>query len=831
MNKPVKIVGWPGTNRLGKCLPKAVYLVLSVFMLWSTAAWGQGGTYTWKQGDGSNFTDPTRWVPTRNNPSTTDILIFDGNVTPFATCVLNFGNNTQTIGRLVFTNKAQVDLRSLSTGNDASLLLIGGGTPSDNNDDLFVQAGSKMNLSATTSDLKRYVVVRLLSGRRARVDGTVQFNSNNASSRLVGTDPGAINFTSGSVCIITHIEGSPFGTTGGNTLPNTPAPYTDVTVAGAVSFAAGARFNQLGGTNSNPFGTGTSDASGVATFSSGSFYGYTAGTLSPVGRTYGNLEIIGNGADVAGTNPFVVLNDLTLTSGQANINVTGAGISVGGKITAPGGTLNCMPASASSLSVTGTTSVGPGRLTFSPAVTGTANFTGDVTVNSGGVLTFGGATANVNLLGNLINNATLAFAQTATSRVCFKSTLITQKISGTSAIVFGPKTQFEILNPNGMKLERPVTANGGLLLTMGNLTTDATNLLTMPAAATISGGSDGSFVNGPMARTATGGAASLFFPVGKVGASGGRYRPLTLNISAQAGGPTVAYRAEEIEVPPTQNVAPGVNHVSFRRYFNITPSPAPTAFVGTVTLSFGPDDFVNAPADPGFVVAKRNAPANWTSIGRSGNTGAAVPNGTSVAGTLTSGTFTSFSDFTLASTTGTPGVNPLPVELTRFAATATPSGVGLEWATASEKNSAYFEVQRSATGQVFEALTTVPAQGTSTAAHAYAALDRAPLAGLAYYRLRQVDANGTASFSPVVSVRWLGVAGLHVYPNPSTGTLYLSGTAGPVRYRVLNCQGQTLQAGEAAGPDGVDVKRLPGGMYLLEISTENGRSLHRFVRQ
>ena len=115
---------------------------------------------------------------------------------------------------------------------------------------------------------------------------------------------------------------------------------------------------------------------------------------------------------------------------------------------------------------------------------------------------------------------------------------------------------------------------------------------------------------------------------------------------------------------------------------------------------------------------------------------------------------------------------PLPVELSAFTATAAgPAAVRLAWTTASEKNSDRFEVERSADGTAFDRLGTVAAAGSSSAPLAYAYLDERLPAGAAtlYYRLRQVDVDGTFSYSPVRSVARSGPAGLALFPNPVHG--------------------------------------------------------------
>jgi hypothetical protein len=173
---------------------------------------------------------------------------------------------------------------------------------------------------------------------------------------------------------------------------------------------------------------------------------------------------------------------------------------------------------------------------------------------------------------------------------------------------------------------------------------------------------------------------------------------------------------------------------------------------------------------------------------------------------------------------------PLPVELTRFNAEVNANGVGLSWATASEKNSAYFEVQRSATGEAYETLGRVAAQGTSNSLREYRFTDTQPLGGLAYYRLRQVDNDGTAAYSPVATAR-RSIELAAIYPNPTTDGVVLPTSLGPVRYRVLNSLGQALASGQAAGGDRLDLSHLPKGAFFLELTDASGRHTQRLTRQ
>jgi hypothetical protein len=175
--------------------------------------------------------------------------------------------------------------------------------------------------------------------------------------------------------------------------------------------------------------------------------------------------------------------------------------------------------------------------------------------------------------------------------------------------------------------------------------------------------------------------------------------------------------------------------------------------------------------------------------------------------------------------------SPLPVELVRFTAEAQEKNVALHWITASEKNSDYFEVQRSTNGETFAAIGKVQGEGTTSSISNYLFTDRAPVAGLAYYRLRQVDLDGTESYSPVQAVEWKGGAAVaSFYPNPSAEAITFTGTEGMLHYRIYNVKGQQVAIGEVASGSTVDLRAVPAGMYLLELSNKGQRSVQRFVR-
>jgi len=172
----------------------------------------------------------------------------------------------------------------------------------------------------------------------------------------------------------------------------------------------------------------------------------------------------------------------------------------------------------------------------------------------------------------------------------------------------------------------------------------------------------------------------------------------------------------------------------------------------------------------------------------------------------------------------------LPVELTSFTATTAGEAVTLQWQTASETNNAGFDLQRSTDSETFATVASKPGAGTTTEAQTYRFTDRdLPFAPELFYRLRQVDVDGTESLSDVVSVR-LTPTRLELLPsapNPfvqAARLRYRLPDPARVRLEVFDLLGRrvaTLVNGERpAGPHEVqlDGSRLAAGTYFVRLT-------------
>ncbi len=115
----------------------------------------------------------------------------------------------------------------------------------------------------------------------------------------------------------------------------------------------------------------------------------------------------------------------------------------------------------------------------------------------------------------------------------------------------------------------------------------------------------------------------------------------------------------------------------------------------------------------------------------------------------------------------------VPVELTSFTASSNGEEVTLNWSTATELNNQGFEIERSEDNVSFNKIGFVPGFGTTTEPKSYNYSDQPASSGTFYYRLKQVDYDGSFEYSEVVEVEWRAFNSYLLeqnYPNPFNPT-------------------------------------------------------------
>lgn len=181
----------------------------------------------------------------------------------------------------------------------------------------------------------------------------------------------------------------------------------------------------------------------------------------------------------------------------------------------------------------------------------------------------------------------------------------------------------------------------------------------------------------------------------------------------------------------------------------------------------------------------------------------------------------------------------LPVWLINFAGEIIHGASLLNWQTATEINTAYFNVERSLDGIYFTTVGTVNAAGNSTVVKDYNFSDTytGPENSI-YYRLQEVDKDGKKWASKIVklSVNTTATAPV-IWPNPVTNMLTLKWEGAPAgaTYIVTNAEGkQVLVQKQTANTQQLQLntQQLASGTYILTILTADGQKYSlKFVKQ
>ncbi len=157
----------------------------------------------------------------------------------------------------------------------------------------------------------------------------------------------------------------------------------------------------------------------------------------------------------------------------------------------------------------------------------------------------------------------------------------------------------------------------------------------------------------------------------------------------------------------------------------------------------------------------------------------------------------------------------------------------LSWQTHSETNHSHYEVERSSNAQNWFSISKVKADLSRSSSKTYEYLDIAPLLGRNYYRIKQVDLDGTISYSEIRSVHLnLEKDKLIVFPNPSTDRLikieYFSKSNIIDQVHIYNQVGQTIYSKEVKAneiDESINLSTFSPGLYFLSIRDYAGQVL------
>ncbi|MCU0344153.1 MAG: immune inhibitor A, partial [Ignavibacterium sp.] len=185
----------------------------------------------------------------------------------------------------------------------------------------------------------------------------------------------------------------------------------------------------------------------------------------------------------------------------------------------------------------------------------------------------------------------------------------------------------------------------------------------------------------------------------------------------------------------------------------------------------------------------------------------------------------------------------IPVELTTFTAIAKDDNVLLNWITSTETNNMGFDIERRSTksNSGWQKLVFINGKGTTTEKTAYSFVDKNPAEGKSYYRLRQIDFNGSFKIYTPVEVDFESVKEYSLsqnYPNPfnpSTEINYTLAKSGDVTLKIYNLLGSevaTLVNGfNEAGKHSVkfNANDITSGIYFYTLKANGFTSTRKMI--
>lgn len=431
-----------------------------------------------------------------------------------------------------------------------------------------------------------------------------------------------------------------------------------------------------------------------------------------------------------------------------------------------------------------------------------------LTISSDGYVTVNG---NVENAGTLTGGAGSTLEMTGTNDAVLAAgtyNLANLKIN---------KTAGSVAANSEIKVDGEFAIFGGIL-SMNNHTL----VLGSNATSSFDDNNTTAYVDGEMSKTGT---TSIVFPIGN------NNRRAMVGIEPNNANASTRFTAGYTYVPKDPNAEPTAPdpmdaemvRVSKMDNWQISGSNGASAYV---TLYWDDGDISEITKLEYLTIAHWNG-SKWEMLPASAT-------GNPKSGQIrTNAPVSSFSPFTFGSTEVTE--NPLPVEISDFTGRQDGNIVVLEWTTLSEKDNDFFEIERSTDGINFATIGFVQGAGNSAEKLAYNFADNAPESGRAYYRLSQVDYDGTRSYADrLVSVVYAADRDIRltIVPNPTRGlfNVLVKGASEGVA-KLLSQNGKPIRIVEIHLSDElIDISDLPNGIYILQYQTGDNVVHERVVK-
>ncbi|MCX6182993.1 MAG: T9SS type A sorting domain-containing protein [Bacteroidetes bacterium] len=450
---------------------------------------------------------------------------------------------------------------------------------------------------------------------------------------------------------------------------------------------------------------------------------------------------------------------------------------------------------------------------------------GNLTINNSATLNLDADDKELIIKGNFVNSGTFTASTNTGREVTFSGSAEQQITSGGSCFF---RLYIANTSSTGVVLQDAacIATSGKIDLSDGYLYLGSYNLSLNGTATSPTSASSASFIvtNGTGSMSAV--CSNITFPVGSSGSTTS-YTPLTINNS----GTSDTYSVRICDNASSDGTCGGtaISSGVVNKMWQISEGVAGGSNV-SLTLQWSSSNEGGSFTRTAAMIAHYTG-GQWNATQSATAASGSGPYTLNVTG------LTSFSPYSVISSAA-----PLPVELLSFTAKLDEEGkVDIRWATASEINNDLFAIERSKDGKYFEVIEQVPGAGNSNHVIMYFAEDKIPFDGISYYRLKQVDFDGTTSYSSIVGINSRNsknvapALSFSLYPNPTASTAYLSFSnvveGGQVSIRVYDLSGKEVYSAlSTINTDGdvapIDASAFPSGIYIVNAVC-NGVVMHQ----
>ncbi len=169
----------------------------------------------------------------------------------------------------------------------------------------------------------------------------------------------------------------------------------------------------------------------------------------------------------------------------------------------------------------------------------------------------------------------------------------------------------------------------------------------------------------------------------------------------------------------------------------------------------------------------------------------------------------------------------LPINFAGFTVTKKNNTAFIQWSTAFEQNNKGFSIERSSDAVNWKQINFINGSNAGTAARNYSATDAAPVTGINYYRIKQVDFDGKAVYTATASLSFdkINSTKLSLFPNPAKDkfTIALSAIESSATFTIVSSNGKVVKTvifnkSQANSVQTISAGNLPRGLYLVQLS-------------